>query len=71
MPETLPEGWEKGYWIEEYLCGCSADVSTRAEALGYCALHGADRRHLHRVPPAPKYGPKRTGAKGEGNAERD
>ena len=35
-------------WWEEYACGCvSETVKRKRDLLGYCGIHGADRRHVH------------------------
>lgn len=34
-------------FFEEYVCGCISDTEKRRkDLLGYCAKHGADRRHV-------------------------
>ena len=40
-------------WFEEYEgCDCSSDiVFNKKELLGYCALHGGNRRHAFSVRP--------------------
>jgi len=41
----------RAQWFEEYRCGCvSGFTQARKNLLGYCPKHGADRRHVHRVP---------------------
>ncbi len=41
-------------WIEEYHgCGCSADAPRKKDLLGYCNIHGGDRRNApYRIPDA-------------------
>jgi len=36
-------------WIEGYNCGCSSEARYKRDLLGYCAIHGDDRRELHNV----------------------
>ena len=43
----------KRRWFEEYRCGCVSEIVDRKkDLLGYCGLHGEDRRHIHPVFPA-------------------
>jgi hypothetical protein len=36
-------------WWEEYSCGCvSKKVSSKKDLLGYCPIHGNDRRALYK-----------------------
>lgn len=35
-------------WFEEYKCGCLSDyVKNKRDLLGYCPVHGEDRRNVH------------------------
>lgn len=38
-----------GAWMEEYKCGCSNVTALKNEALGYCPIHGEDKRHIYRL----------------------
>lgn len=45
-------------WFEEYACGCvSETVDRKRDLLGYCAIHGADQRHIYRESPRLKAQP--------------
>lgn len=46
-----------GKWLKEYKCGCLHVTATRKEALGYCAKHGEDRRHIYKLDEAVAIGP--------------
>ena len=36
-------------WFEEYRCGCvSEDAPRKKDLLGYCSVHGEDRRALYK-----------------------
>lgn len=35
----------KGWWLEEYHgCNCTFVAKTKREMIGYCGVHGGDRR---------------------------
>lgn len=37
-------------WFEEYSCGCVSDIVKRKKDLiGYCGIHGNDRRRIYPV----------------------
>jgi len=36
----------KWLWLEEFKCGCTNVIKTKREALGYCPVHGQDRRRI-------------------------
>lgn len=38
-----------GIWLEEFKCGCSNVTATKREALGYCPIHGEDKRHSYKL----------------------
>ena len=39
-------------YFEDYKCGCvSCIVKSKRELLGYCGVHGDDRREVWPVPP--------------------
>ena len=40
----------KFVWLEEFKCGCSNIVKVRKDAIGYCPIHGEDRRRITHVP---------------------
>jgi hypothetical protein len=41
----------KWVWLEEYkTCGCSNVTKSKRDAVGYCWLHGTDRRRITKVP---------------------
>ncbi len=33
-----------GRWLEEYGCGCTYVARFKKELIGYCGMHGPDRR---------------------------
>lgn len=42
---------KKWIWFEEYECGCVSDyVDRKCDLVGYCGVHGNDRRHAYKVP---------------------
>jgi hypothetical protein len=48
MEKSKPAGM---VWLEEYRnCGCSNVTEKKAEALGYCPIHGTDRQRITKVP---------------------
>jgi len=36
-------------WIEEYNCGCSQVENRKKDLLGYCGIHGDERKRLHKL----------------------
>ena len=40
----------KYLWIEEYSCGCSSEANLKRDLLGFCAIHGNDRRGIYKLP---------------------
>jgi len=36
-------------WFEDYRCGCVSDLcDCKSDLLGFCAIHGADRRGVYK-----------------------
>ena len=38
-----------GRWMEEYKCGCTNVLESKADAVGYCPKHGDCLRHLYKL----------------------
>lgn len=36
-------------WIEEYNCGCSLVEDRKKDLLGYCGIHGNERKKVTKV----------------------
>ncbi len=47
-------------WMEEYRCGCSVEVDTKRDLVGYCGTHGDDRVNLYRINDTTAFHVKRT-----------
>lgn len=37
-------------WIEEYNCGCSQVEDRKKDLLGYCGIHGNERKRVTKMP---------------------
>lgn len=33
-------------WVETYNCGCEMEASRKKDLLGYCGIHGEDRKEI-------------------------
>ena len=39
----------KVQWIEEYNCGCSQVENRKKDLLGYCGIHGDERKKVTKI----------------------
>lgn len=40
----------KALWIEEYeKCGCSIEAERKQDLLGYCSIHGNNRKNIYKM----------------------